>query len=59
MPIVDITLIEGRTAEKKVRLIEKVTDAVVEAIDAPRESVRVLIREIPPQHFGAGGKPKG
>lgn len=59
MPIVDITLIEGRSPEKKVRLIEKVTDAVVEAIDAPRDSVRVLIREIPPQHFGAGGKPKG
>lgn len=58
MPIVDITLIEGRSPEKKRRLIAAVTEAVVESIEAPRDSVRVLLREIPPEHFGAGGKPK-
>lgn len=58
MPIVDITILEGRSPEKKLALMEKVTDAVVEAIDAPREAVRVLIREIPAEHFAVAGKPK-
>lgn len=58
MPIVDITLIEGRTPEKKARLIREVTDAVEHAIDAPREAIRVIIREVPPEHFGAAGVPK-
>jgi len=58
MPIVEITLVEGRPAEKKRALIAKVTDAVVEAIDAPRQSVRVILREIPGAHFGVAGRPK-
>ncbi|KJS45493.1 MAG: hypothetical protein VR70_00445 [Rhodospirillaceae bacterium BRH_c57] len=58
MPIVEITLLEGRSPQKKVALMRKVTDAVVEAIDAPRDSVRVILREIPPEHFAAGGEPK-
>lgn len=59
MPIIDVTLIEGRAPEKKRALIEKLTEAAVEALDAPIESVRVIIREVPAAHFGAGGKPKG
>lgn len=58
MPIVEITILEGRTPEKKVKLMEKVTDAVVEAIDAPRDAVRIILREIPAEHFAAGGVPK-
>jgi 4-oxalocrotonate tautomerase len=59
MPIVEITLIEGRTPEKKEKLIARVTDAVIEAIEAPRESIRVILREIPGEHFGVGGVSKG
>jgi 4-oxalocrotonate tautomerase len=58
MPIVEITLIEGRTPELKRRLIEKVTDAIEEAVAAPRDSIRVILREIPPLHFGVAGKTK-
>lgn len=59
MPIVEITLFEGRTPEKKVRLMEKVTQAVVEAIDATPESVQVVLRELPAANFAVGGVPKG
>ncbi len=59
MPIVDITLIEGRSSEAKRRLIAQVTDAVVESIGAPREAVRVIIREVPGEHFGVAGVAKG
>ena len=58
MPIVEITLIEGRPADKKRKLIAMVTDAIVEAIDAPRESVRIILREVPGAHFGVAGKAK-
>ena len=58
MPIVEITLIEGRTPEAKRRLIAKVTDAIEDSIAAPRDSIRVILREIPALHFGAGGKTK-
>ena len=43
MPIVEITMIEGRTPEAKRRLIAKVTDAIVEAIGAPIDSVRIIL----------------
>lgn len=59
MPIVDITLIEGRSAAAKAKLIAKVTDAVVDAIAAPPESVRVILREVPGTHFGVAGVAKG
>ena len=58
MPIVEITMIEGRAPEAKRRLIAKVTDAIEEAIAAPRDSIRVILREVPALHFGAGGKTK-
>ncbi len=58
MPIVDITMIEGRTDEAKARLIAKVTDAIHDAIAAPKESVRVILREVPANHFGVGGVAK-
>ncbi|PPQ33758.1 2-hydroxymuconate tautomerase [Rhodopila globiformis] len=58
MPIVDITLIEGRSDEAKARLCAGVTEAVVSAIGAPREAVRVILREVPPQHFAVGGVTK-
>jgi 4-oxalocrotonate tautomerase len=58
MPIVEITLIEGRDDEAKERLIGKVTEAIVEAIAAPIDTVRVIIREVPAKHFGAGGVSK-
>ncbi|MBM6402182.1 2-hydroxymuconate tautomerase [Phycicoccus sonneratiae] len=54
MPVVDVTLAQGRTPEQLRTLVTALTDAVVEAVDAPRESVRVILREVPPTHFAAG-----
>ena len=58
MPIVEITMIEGPTPEATRRLIAKVTYSIVDAIEAPRDSIRIILREIPPLHYGAGGKTK-
>ncbi|HLV77333.1 MAG TPA: 4-oxalocrotonate tautomerase [Marinobacter sp.] len=56
MPIAQINILEGRTDEQKERLIEEVTDAIVRSLDAPLESVRVIINEMPKQHFGIAGQ---
>jgi 4-oxalocrotonate tautomerase len=59
MPIVEMTILEGRPFEKKKKMVEAVTDAIVTSFDAPRESVRIIIREVPAWHFAAGGVLKG
>ncbi|CAB3742885.1 2-hydroxymuconate tautomerase [Paraburkholderia rhynchosiae] len=56
MPIIHVHLMEGRTDEQKAGLIDALTDAAIESIGAPRESVRVLLIEIPKTQFGIGGK---
>jgi len=54
VPLIEITLVEGRSPEQLRTLISKVTQAAVEAVDAPLESVRVVLREVAPTHFAAG-----
>ena len=44
----------GRTPTQVRQLITNLTDGVVAAGVAPREAVRVVVREIPPEHFAAG-----
>lgn len=56
MPIIEVSLVEGRPAEAKERLIQALTDAAIEAIGAPRETVRVILRELPPAHYAVGGQ---
>ncbi len=57
MPIVQISLIEGRTAEKKEQLIKKVTDAITEVLQIPADRVRIVLNEVPKENIGYGGVP--
>lgn len=56
MPIAQIYIMEGRTDEQKERMIAEVTDAIARTLDAPEANVRVMITEMPKQHFGIGGQ---
>lgn len=58
MPIIQIALIAGRTQEQKQAMYEAVTDAVQQTLGAPRESVRIMVTEIEPQHFAVAGVAK-
>jgi len=58
MPIVDITMLEGRSDEKKKAMMRAVTDAIEQSLDAPRESIRIMLREVPAKHFAVAGKTK-
>jgi 4-oxalocrotonate tautomerase len=55
MPFAQIYLLEGRTEEQKRAVIEKVTEALVEAVGAPKENVRVLIHDVPKENWGIAG----
>ncbi len=55
MPFAQIFMIEGRTEEQKKAVIEKVTQALVEAVNAPKENVRVWIQDVPKENWGIAG----
>jgi 4-oxalocrotonate tautomerase len=56
MPVAQINILEGRSDEQKETLIREVTDAISRSLGAPVESVRIIITEMPKQHFGIGGQ---
>ena len=58
MPLVQVSLIEGRAAEVGERLIAELTETIVRVLDAPRESVRVILYEVPPERWGVAGVSK-
>jgi 4-oxalocrotonate tautomerase len=55
MPIVTVKMLEGRTDEQKRALVEKVTEAVTETTNAPKERVSVVIEEMTSDNFGVAG----
>lgn len=56
MPIAQLYILEGRSNEQKETLIHEVSVALSRSLDAPIERVRVIITEMPKQHFGIGGE---
>ena len=58
MPIIDITLLEGRDLKSKQALMRDVTDAVEKCLGAKRDSIRVMVRDVPRSHYSVGGIPK-
>ena len=58
MPIVRIELLQGRAHTVKNELIARVTDAVVTTLGIDPDQVRVLLYELPPEHWAVGGQTK-
>lgn len=56
MPIIQAQLLEGRSPETIERLIENVTRAVADSLDADPQTVRVIVQEVPTSHWGIGGE---
>jgi 4-oxalocrotonate tautomerase len=57
MPIVQISMIAGRTPEKKEQLMKKVTDAIVEVLQIQADQVHIVINDVPKENIGDGGVP--
>lgn len=54
MPLIEVTLVEGRTPGQLRALISGLTTAARDAVGAPIGSVRVVVREVPATHWAAG-----
>jgi len=57
MPLIQVTMVQGRTVEQKHALIAKLTDAMHEAVGTPKDRIRVAIYEITGDDWGIGGEP--
>ena len=56
MPLLQVSIVEGRSPELKEQLIRDLTATVVETLALKPESVRVLIQELPKTHWGTAGQ---
>lgn len=57
MPLVTINIMQGRPVEKVEGMITAVSQAIAESLDAPIESVRIVVNEMAEHQYGIGGKP--
>jgi 4-oxalocrotonate tautomerase len=48
-------MLEGRSEDQKRAVIEKVTQALHEAVGAPKETIRVWIHDMPKENWGIAG----
>lgn len=58
MPIIHVHILEGRSDEKKKRMARRVSEAVSETLDAPLETIRVLVHETSSDDWYVGGTSK-
>jgi 4-oxalocrotonate tautomerase len=56
MPLVRIDMLEGRPPERLEHMIAEVSDAIARSLDAPVETVRIVVNELKPHQYGVGGK---
>jgi len=55
MPLIQATILEGRTQEQKEAFFRGVTQVAVETLNVKPEQVRVVINQVPKTHWAIGG----
>jgi 4-oxalocrotonate tautomerase len=56
MPLVQITLLEGRTADQKRKIAKRITDVLVEEAGTRREAVVIAFHEVSKESYASGGE---
>ena len=56
MPLVQITMLQGRTVEQKRKLAQRITDVMVEEAKARREAIVVTFVEVSKASYASGGE---
>lgn len=56
MPIAEIHIIEGRSAQKKEELIKRMTEVLCEVLEVQKPQVRIIIDEMKVENFGIAGE---
>jgi len=54
VPLVEVTLAEGRSADQVRAMMREVHEAVLRTVDAKSEHIRVIVREVPRSHWATG-----
>lgn len=54
MPIIQISMLEGRKPEQIRNLIHDVAQTVSSSLQAPIDSIKVIVTEVPTTHWGSG-----
>ncbi len=55
MPLIQVTMLAGRTTEQKRKLVDRLTTAAAEELGTPRTAVTVTIVEVPKDNYASGG----
>jgi 4-oxalocrotonate tautomerase len=55
MPLVQITMLQGRSTEQKRKLAQRITDAMVDEAGARREAIVVTFLEVSKESYASGG----
>ena len=55
MPYVNVQITAGASREQKRRIVERVTDALVEALGKKPEHIHVVLQEIAEEDWGFAG----
>jgi 4-oxalocrotonate tautomerase len=56
MPLVQITMLQGRTVDQKRKIAQRITDAMVEEAGARREAIVVTFIEVSRESYASGGE---
>lgn len=55
MPVIQITMSQGRTVEQKRELVSVLTKEAARILKTKEEGIRVLIYEVPKENWGNAG----
>lgn len=55
MPVIQITMTQGRTVEQKRQLVSGLTKETARILDVREETIRVLIYEVSKENWGNAG----
>jgi len=55
MPMVQITMLSGRTADQKRKIAQRITDALVEEAGTKREGIMIAFHEVSKESYSSGG----
>jgi 4-oxalocrotonate tautomerase len=55
MPMIQITMLTGRTTEQKRNIAQRLTDVLVEETGTAREGVAVAFYEVSKESYAGGG----
>ena len=56
MPMVQLTLLEGRTADQKRKIAKRITDVLVEEAGTRREAIVIVFNEVSKESYASGGE---